>query len=75
MSYRRIRKDLLLTYRSLTGMVGMTLSWLFNPSRVSGLSGHYMKLGKPKSNRIRAQTRLSRLVIGRWNSLLENDVK
>ncbi|CAH8658828.1 unnamed protein product [Dicrocoelium dendriticum] len=75
MHYRRIRGDLILTYRILTGKVGPDLSMLFSPARLSGLRGHCMKLDKPRSDRVRAETRLSRRVIERWNLLPENVVK
>ncbi|CAH8546979.1 unnamed protein product [Dicrocoelium dendriticum] len=74
MHYRRLRGDLILTYRILTGKVGPDLRWLFSPARLPCLRGHPMKLHKPRSDGIRAETRLSRRVIERWNSLPENVV-
>ncbi|CAI2738890.1 unnamed protein product [Dicrocoelium dendriticum] len=75
MHYRRLRGDLILTYRILTGKVGPDLSWLFSPARLSVLRGHSLKLDKPRSDRIRAEIRLSRRVIDRWNMLPESVIR
>ncbi|CAH8449918.1 unnamed protein product [Dicrocoelium dendriticum] len=69
MHYRRIRGDLILTYRILTGKIGPNLSWLFSPAKLPSLRGHPLKLHKQRSDRVRTETRLSRRVIERWNSL------
>ncbi|CAH8637179.1 unnamed protein product [Dicrocoelium dendriticum] len=75
MHYRRIRGDLILTYRILTGKIGPDLSGLFSPATLPSLRGHPLKLHKPRSDRIRTETRLSRRVIDRWNSLPDHVVR
>ncbi|CAH8664384.1 unnamed protein product [Dicrocoelium dendriticum] len=67
--YRRLRGDLILTYRILTNKIGPDLTGLFQPAQMSSLRGHPLKLHKPRSDHVRADVRLSRRVIDSWNAL------
>ncbi|CAH8641175.1 unnamed protein product [Dicrocoelium dendriticum] len=69
MYYRRLRGDLVLTYRILMGQIGPDLTGLFRPTRMPTLRGHPLKLHKPRSDRVLATFRLSRRVIAYWNTL------
>ncbi|CAH8588071.1 unnamed protein product [Dicrocoelium dendriticum] len=69
MYYRRLRGDLVLTYRILMGQIGPDLTGLFRPTPVPTLRAHPLKLHKPRSDRVWAAFRLSRRVIAYWNAL------
>ena len=69
--YRRIRGDLILTYRILNKHIKIDSNIFFSLSTVTHTRGHQLKLYKPPVQHLPRQKIFSNRIINEWNSLPE----
>ena len=67
--FRRVRGDLIYTWRTLNGMLGEDVKGYFSIVSDSSTRSHWLKLFKPRRMRLDPCMALSSRVVNLWNAL------
>ena len=73
--YRRMRGDMIKTYKIISGLDDVNSSQLFARSIMDNLHGHSLKLYKEHFHKVICKEFFSQRVIDQWNELPEEVVK
>ena len=75
LQYRRMRDDMIKTYKVISGLEDVNSSQFFARSSMDNLHGHSLKLYKEHFCRVIRKEFFSQRVINQWNGLPEEVVK
>ena len=75
LQYRRMRGDMIETYKIISGLEDVNSSQFFTRSNMGNLLGHSLKLKKEHFRKVIRKEIFSQKVIDQWNGLSEGVVK